>query len=68
MPVTPGQAKMLSMLMATRELDPEVIEATNQLLNHADMSFDECNDLIAALVKAPDNGEEDFVIGGVAKG
>lgn len=68
MPVTPGQAKLLSMIMQTRDLAPEVLEAANQLMNGDDMSFEECNALIAALVKAPETGDQDFVIGGVARG
>lgn len=68
MPVTPGQARILSLLIQTRDLDSEVVDAAHRLMNDDGMSFDECNDLITALVRAPENGESEFVVGGVVRG
>jgi hypothetical protein len=66
MAATPGQKKLVEMLLQTREVFDEVNEASWGLLEDSSMTADEARALIDALIKAPERDDiTDFRVGGV---
>lgn len=65
MAATPGQKKLVEMLLQTRTVYEEVADASWSLLEDSSMSPDEARALIDALIKAPERDDIEFRVGGV---
>lgn len=68
MAATPGQKKLVEMLLQSRAVYDEVADASWALLDDEAMSPDQARALIDALIKAPDRDDFDFRVGGVIDG
>lgn len=64
---TPGQLKLLRLILDTRELDDEVVLATRVLSRQGEMSAAEAERLIEVLLKSPEAYESDYRVGGIIR-
>lgn len=65
MAATPGQKKLVEMLLQTRTVYDEVADASWELIEDSSMTPDEARALIDALIKAPERDDLDWRVGGV---
>lgn len=68
MSATPGQKKLVELLLETRELFEDVSIVVENLVQDEEMTEEEAYDLIRALMRAPQAEGLDYRVGGVLRG